>query len=143
MNCGPHRDDPRSAKERKLLCDECRGVTPSHQASIKLVPLTGYGQVREGDVLLVKRSNEYIAPVEVKEVIDTGTDREEIILSKAKNVYFVVAKFLRGDSWIKECSKLVDGRLYSITNNQRDITCYRDDARATAQEEGHQEGTGP
>jgi hypothetical protein len=23
MNCGPHRDDPRSAAERKLLCDDC------------------------------------------------------------------------------------------------------------------------
>lgn len=23
MNCGPHRDDPRSAKERKLLCGDC------------------------------------------------------------------------------------------------------------------------
>lgn len=23
MNCGPHDDDPRSDKERKLLCDEC------------------------------------------------------------------------------------------------------------------------
>jgi hypothetical protein len=24
MNCGPHRDDPRSDKERKFLCDECQ-----------------------------------------------------------------------------------------------------------------------
>lgn len=23
MNCGPHRDDPRSAAERKFLCNEC------------------------------------------------------------------------------------------------------------------------
>jgi hypothetical protein len=23
MNCGPHRDDPRSNAERKLLCDDC------------------------------------------------------------------------------------------------------------------------
>jgi hypothetical protein len=23
MNCGPHRDDPRSAVERKFLCDDC------------------------------------------------------------------------------------------------------------------------
>lgn len=23
MNCGPHRDDPRSSKERKFLCDDC------------------------------------------------------------------------------------------------------------------------
>lgn len=24
MNCGPHRDDPRSAKERKFLCGDCQ-----------------------------------------------------------------------------------------------------------------------
>lgn len=23
MNCGPHKDDPRSANERKFLCDDC------------------------------------------------------------------------------------------------------------------------
>lgn len=23
MNCGPHRDDPRTDKERKYLCDDC------------------------------------------------------------------------------------------------------------------------
>jgi len=23
MNCGPHRDDPRTPAERKLLCTEC------------------------------------------------------------------------------------------------------------------------
>lgn len=23
MNCGPHRDDPRSNKERKFLCGDC------------------------------------------------------------------------------------------------------------------------
>lgn len=28
MNCGPHRDDPRDAKERQFLCDECIDVTP-------------------------------------------------------------------------------------------------------------------
>ena len=23
MNCGPHRDDPRTVAERRLLCEEC------------------------------------------------------------------------------------------------------------------------
>jgi hypothetical protein len=23
MNCGPHREDPRSRKERKFLCEDC------------------------------------------------------------------------------------------------------------------------
>jgi hypothetical protein len=28
MNCGPHRLDPRSDKERKFLCPECQEVRP-------------------------------------------------------------------------------------------------------------------
>jgi hypothetical protein len=28
MNCGAHRDDPRTEAERKLLCDDCWPVTP-------------------------------------------------------------------------------------------------------------------
>ena len=99
---------------------------------MNLIPITGYGQIRTGDVLLVKRSNEFIAPVEVKDVLEPGTEQEEIILSKTKNVYFIVRKFLAGESWIKQCAKLVDGRLYSITNNHRDITCYSDDRAAKA-----------
>lgn len=26
MNCGPHASDPRSEKERRLLCDDCLTV---------------------------------------------------------------------------------------------------------------------
>ena len=29
MNCGPHRDDPRSPKERLFLCGDCWDVTPN------------------------------------------------------------------------------------------------------------------
>lgn len=31
MNCGPHRDDPRSAAERKLLCNDCLTVSPARE----------------------------------------------------------------------------------------------------------------
>ncbi|HGM5026200.1 TPA: hypothetical protein ACKPXH_003942 [Pseudomonas aeruginosa] len=27
MNCGPHKDDPRSRAERLFLCDECYGAS--------------------------------------------------------------------------------------------------------------------
>lgn len=29
MNCGPHRDDPRCAAERKLLCSDCLDNDPT------------------------------------------------------------------------------------------------------------------
>ena len=49
MNCGPHREDPRSDAERKYLCDDCMpapncegsGVTAGLPAGIPLEPLVG------------------------------------------------------------------------------------------------------
>ena len=82
---------------------------------MELIPLAG-------DVLLITRSNRIVSPAEVKEVIGAGTEREEIVLSRGRNIYFAVSMFLRGESWIKACSKLVNGRVYAITNNLRDIT---------------------
>lgn len=40
MNCGPHTDDPRTEKERKLLCDEC--VQDAPPAERKPGPTPGY-----------------------------------------------------------------------------------------------------
>ena len=34
MNCGPHRDDPRSEKERRFLCDECETVAQKKKTNI-------------------------------------------------------------------------------------------------------------
>ncbi len=83
-----------------------------------IIPVTGPGQIKVGNVLLIRRSNEFIAPVTVKDVLEAGTCREEIIISKAKNIYFLMSKFIDGTSWIKECVILVDGKMYSIGNNQ-------------------------
>jgi hypothetical protein len=95
--------------------------------SIKIIPVTGVGQIVMGDVLLLKRHGRFIAPVEVKQVLRAGEESEEIILSKTKNLYFVMSMFLKGSSWVKECAKLDNGRLYSLTNNARDITMYHED----------------
>jgi hypothetical protein len=89
---------------------------------MKTIPLTRHGQVKVGDVLLIKRNSEFIAPVEVKQICFEGTPKEEFVLSKNKNVYFILSRFLLGTSWIKECSILENGRLYSISNSMRDIS---------------------
>lgn len=89
---------------------------------MELIPLTGPGQLQVGDVLLIEKRNRIVAPAEVKEVIRAGTGEEEIILAKGRNLYFIVSMFLRGESWVKACCKVANGRLYSITNNLRDIS---------------------
>lgn len=91
---------------------------------MKLIELTGYGQVSAGDVLLIQRRNEFVAPVTVKDVLNKGTDKEEIILSKSKNIYFIVSMFLAGESWCKACSRLVNGKIYSISNSMHNFSTY-------------------
>lgn len=94
---------------------------------IRLEPITDFGQIKVGDVLLLKRSNEFVAPVTVKEVIYKGTADEEVIISKTKNFYFITSMLLDGTSWVKECARLINGKLYSVANNQNDFTCYHED----------------
>ncbi|MEG0068145.1 MAG: hypothetical protein RR740_26510, partial [Pseudomonas sp.] len=38
MNCGPHAADPRTEKERKLLCDECAQDGPPAKREPSLTP---------------------------------------------------------------------------------------------------------
>jgi len=89
---------------------------------MNLVPLTAAGQLQVGDLLLIERRNQVVSPAEVKEIIRPGTEQEEIVLARGRNLYFVVSMFLRGESWIKNCSKVANGRAYAITNNLRDIS---------------------
>ena len=35
MNCGPHRDDPRTDAERKLMCGDCINLTSGRVAEVK------------------------------------------------------------------------------------------------------------
>jgi len=93
---------------------------------MNIIPITGYGQIKEGDMLLVRRSNEFIAPVIAKQVLQAGTPEEEIVLSKTKNIYFIMLKFLDGSSWIKECRKVESGKIYSISNSMYDFRSNHD-----------------
>ncbi len=91
---------------------------------MNIAPITAAGQIKEGDVLLVKRSNEFIAPVTVKLVLNPGSNHEEIVLAKGKNIYFITSMFLDGKSWVKECCKLENGKIYSISNSLHNFSTY-------------------
>lgn len=88
---------------------------------IKITPLTKHGQLNVGDVILIKRKGIYVAPVEVKQICFKGTEKEEIVISKKHNKYFILSKFLSGNSWVEECCILENGRLYSVGNSMRGI----------------------
>lgn len=78
--------------------------------------VTDYGQLKKGDVVLVKDNQRYVFPAQVKEVIMPGTPEEEIIFSKGRNLYFIVGMYLDKRSWVKECAKIVGGRIFSLSN---------------------------
>lgn len=61
-------------------------------------PLTGYGQIQKGDSLIVEYLGVDRAHT-VEEVLDPGTDFEEVILNRRTNLYFITSTVIDGTSW--------------------------------------------
>jgi hypothetical protein len=73
--------------------------------------LENFGQAKLHDVLYMHtRYGTYVG--EVKEVIFEGTSREEILLNKPKNHYFLISKYIKGDSWVSCAYILKNTKLY-------------------------------
>ena len=89
---------------------------------IKFETVTNYGQLKKGDVVLVKDNHRYVFPAQVKEVLMSGTPEEEIIFSKGRNLYFLVGMYLDKRSWVKGCAKVVGGRIFSLSNTMEVYT---------------------
>lgn len=67
---------------------------------IILTKLRDYGQIKEGDALLIfdgKKVNSFHA----MEVLHEGTDKEEVVVDQGRNKYFIVDLYLTGESWAK------------------------------------------
>lgn len=73
---------------------------------LQTVPIIDYGQLKKGDKINLLDGAGRVHTADVKEVICPGTDREEIIICKKKNLYFITDNYLRGTSWVKECTKV-------------------------------------
>lgn len=74
------------------------------------LPVTAAGQLRQGDQINLLDKEGATKATEVKEVLNAGTDKEEIIICLRKNLYFITSNYLRGTSWVKECVKVTSGR---------------------------------
>ena len=65
------------------------------------IPLTRAGQIKRGDIVHyefrgVRKSSPVLA------VLNHGSIREEIILKKKENIYFITSMVLGGVSWAKD-----------------------------------------
>lgn len=67
----------------------------------KVEPLTSAGQVNVGDTLIIDDGKE-VKSHTAKIVINAGTEKEEIVLRKKKNLYFIISMYLSGQSWAKD-----------------------------------------
>lgn len=83
---------------------------------IEFCSVTDHGQIREGELLVIEKQSggKFIAIA--KRVLNAGTDREEIVLSKGKNDYFIMSMLLDGSSWVKNVTRLPGVQVTAITN---------------------------
>ena len=64
--------------------------------------VTGEGQLKEGDkITIVGKSISDDQRTTVKDVIKVN-DKEEIIINKRQNKYFITHMLVSGDSWAKQ-----------------------------------------
>lgn len=85
--------------------------------TIETNQVTKPGQIKKGDLLLLKDRNGVVFPAVAKSVIFEGTSTEEIIISLSRNLYFIMSMYLEGKSWVKDCCIIPNGEAFSLINN--------------------------
>lgn len=85
---------------------------------IEIQAVTGYGQIKNGDVILIEHKKVGIVfPAKVKDVINTSDTKEEIVISIKSNCYFILSMVFSGESWVKNVSIVKSGRIFSVSNS--------------------------
>lgn len=86
---------------------------------IEFIPVTYYGQIKQGEVLLIEKTNGVKFVAVAKEVLNKGKPTEEIVINLSSNIYFIVSMFLDGNSWVKSVVRLPDVEVTTIVNNMK------------------------
>lgn len=63
--------------------------------------LSAYGQIYQGDRLVIVDGQGKAMRRVARDVLNAGTDKEEVIINLSKNKYFIVSMYLKGESWAK------------------------------------------
>ena len=87
-------------------CAKCAEIVRQQEAAsppcYHFQRLSGFGQIKRGDSIVMLDTDRKIKTVTVAEVLNSGTDKEEIITNRRKNHYFITAMYLEGKSWAKD-----------------------------------------
>ncbi len=82
-----------------------------------IIDITKHGQLNVGDLMILTKKNGVSFPAVVKDIINENTDKEEIVFNLKRNLYFIMEMYINDESWIRDCKKVFDGKMYCITNN--------------------------
>ena len=63
--------------------------------------LTKAGQVKKGDIVELT-FKDIRRPYDVVDVLNAGTDKEEILLDVEDNIYFITSMAIGGSSWASQ-----------------------------------------
>tara|TARA_B100000809_G_C15012608_1_gene485513 strand:- start:66 stop:296 length:231 start_codon:yes stop_codon:yes gene_type:complete len=65
------------------------------------IQLTDYGQVEPNDLIIIKLANGKVEPKRVDDVLEKGTEYEEVLLKSNNKAYFITKNLLTDASWVK------------------------------------------
>lgn len=94
---------------------------------IQTQPVTGYGQINNGDVLIIETKSGFTFPAIAKYVLHSGTDKEGVVIAKSINHYFIVSMMLAGTSWAKNVIRIPGAVLTSYSNTTKTLKDYEDE----------------
>jgi hypothetical protein len=72
--------------------------------------INNYGQLEEGDLIIIEFKNGKVLSKKVNEVINKNTEKEEVIYNIKKNYYFITSMLLDGTSFVENVSKIIKGK---------------------------------
>ncbi len=81
-------------------CAIAEEITEFYAHITGLCDITSAGQVKKGDVIVCKYKGKERS-YKVKEVLFPGDHKEEIIVNKKKNKFFLTENVIKGRSWAK------------------------------------------
>lgn len=83
---------------------------------IETAPVTGFGQISEGELLAIEAHDGRKFVALAKNVMFKGSEKEEVVICKTRNDYFIMSMFLDGKSWVENVSRLPGFQVTAITN---------------------------
>ena len=95
--------------------------TDMEMKMIEFIPVTNFGQIKQGEVLVIEKTNGVKFVAVAKKVLNKGKTTEEIIINLGGNDYFIMSLFLEGKSWVKSVIRLLDVEITCITNNMKEF----------------------